>query len=88
MRTTISLDDRLGEALKARARAEGVSFSALVVRLLREASTPCVDAEDEPPLELATVGGAPRPGIDLDRISALLVSNDESAERRHRLAGG
>ncbi len=82
VRTTISLDDRLGERLKARARAEGVSLSALIGRLLREAATRRPPEAPELPLVLVTVGGPPLPGLDLDRTSELLLLDDEGYGER------
>lgn len=78
MRTTILLDDRLGQA--ARARRGGVSFSALVSRALEAHVAVQPHKAEAPPFRLVTVGGGgPRPGIDLDRTSALLTADDEAA---------
>lgn len=88
MRTTIVVEDRLGQAARSRARREGISFSALVTRALRShlASAPTPAASR--PFELITVDGAGvLPGIDLDRASELLVAEDEEAygsRRRER----
>lgn len=81
MRTTITLDDPLGLALKERARREGVSLSALIARLLRDAATQQPTRPNEPPLSLVTVGGAPSPHVDLDRTSELLTADDEATFR-------
>ncbi|MBN2494905.1 MAG: DUF2191 domain-containing protein [Deltaproteobacteria bacterium] len=83
MRTTISIDDRLGEAARRRAASEGLSLSAFIARILRAALH---ERGREPPAEfrLITVGGGgPRPGIDLDRSSELLAGDDEE-----RFGGG
>lgn len=83
MRTTIFVEDRLGEAAKTRAREEGVSLSAFVSRslelqLARSQAAPVAAL----PFRLVTVGGdGPRPGIDLDRTSELLAADDEVAFR-------
>jgi hypothetical protein len=78
MRTTIIVDDRLGEAARARARREGLSLSALVARALEEHLARQPEKTKAPPFRLVTVGGGgPRPGIDLDKISELLVIEDE-----------
>jgi hypothetical protein len=80
MRTTIIVDDRLGEAARARARREGLSLSAFVARALEEHLAERPAQIESPPFRLVTVGGGgPRPGIDLDKISELLVSDDERA---------
>ena len=79
MRTTIIVDDRLGAAARARARSEGTSLSALVTRALEEHLKRQREPEEAPPFRLVTVGGGgPRPGIDLDRSSELLVAEDEA----------
>lgn len=80
MRTTISLDDDLGEAARRRARREGLSLSALVARALRTLLAERSQRRDAPPFRLVTVGGGgPRAGIDLDRTSDLLVAEDEAS---------
>lgn len=80
MRTTIIVDDRLGEAALSRARREGMSFSAFVARAIEEHLTRQPSPAETPPFRLLTVGGGgPRTGLDLDRTSALLVAEDERA---------
>ncbi|HEY7214791.1 MAG TPA: DUF2191 domain-containing protein [Thermoanaerobaculia bacterium] len=80
MRTTISVDDRLGEAARARAHREGMSLSAFVARAIEEHLARQPAKTKAPPFRLVTVGGGgPRPGVDLDKISELLVSDDEDA---------
>jgi hypothetical protein len=80
MRTTISLDDDLGRAARRRAQQEGLSLSALVARALRTLLTERGRRENAPPFRLVTVGGrGPRPGIDLDRTSALVIAEDEAS---------
>ena len=80
MRTTIIVDDRLGEVALGRARQEGMSFSALVTRALEEHLTRQPPQAEAPPFRLVTVGGGgPRPGLDLDRTSELLAAEDERA---------
>jgi len=78
MRTTISLDDRIFEAVKRRAAAEGRSVSAFIAGILDDA----VKREIPPPgkrsFRLITVGGGgPYPNIDLDRPRELMVADDE-----------
>jgi hypothetical protein len=56
-----------------------VSLSALVARALEEHLAKPPARVKAPPFRLVTVGGGgPRPGVDLDRISELLVAEDES----------
>jgi hypothetical protein len=79
MRTTIFVDDRLGEAARSRAQREGKSLSGLVSRALEEYLAKRPRRDEPPPFRLITVGGGgPRPGIDLDRTSELLVAEDEA----------
>jgi hypothetical protein len=80
MRTTIFLEDDLGEAARRRARREGLSLSALVARALRTLLAERRPRRDVPPFRLVTVGGGgPRPGIDMDRTTDLLVAEDEAS---------
>jgi hypothetical protein len=77
MRAIVILDDRLGQAARARAGLEGRSLSALVASALEAYLARLSDA---PPFRLVTVGGGgQRPGIDLDRVSDLFIAEDESA---------
>lgn len=78
MRTTILLDDRLGERLRAQARLEGKSFSAFLadagLRALEERASTRAEA-----FRLITFrGDGPYEGIDLDRTNGLLAAEDEA----------
>lgn len=81
MRTTISLDDRLGEQVKRRAAETGLSVSAFIAKILndqlkRSAQQPAT------PFRLITVGGSGlQPGIDLDRPRELELEQDEQSYR-------
>ena len=78
MRTTISLDDRILEAVKQRAGNEGLSVSAWVAGILDEAVKRSTDPPVEHPFRLVTAGeGGAYPGIDLDRPRELMVAEDE-----------
>ena len=78
MRTTISLDDRIFEAVKRRAAAEGRSVSAYIARVLDDAIKQELSSAEERPFRLVTVGGeGPYQQIDLDRPRELLVAEDE-----------
>ncbi|HKC23773.1 MAG TPA: hypothetical protein VKF32_03475 [Thermoanaerobaculia bacterium] len=80
MRTTISLDDDLGEAARRRAREEGLSLSAFVARALRGSLSERRARASAPRFRLVTAGGGgPRPGLDLDRTSELEALADEAA---------
>lgn len=78
MRTTISLDDRLASTVRRRAEEEGLSVSAFIAGVLRDAVTrprPRVS----PPFRLVTVkGGGPTPDVDLDRPRTLEVEEDRA----------
>lgn len=82
VRTTIFLDDRLGERARRRARRDGLSLSALVARALDRHLTERLEIAEALPFELVTVGGeGTHPGIDLDRSSMLVVLEDEELFR-------
>ena len=78
MRTTISLEDRIFEAVKRRAAAEGRSVSAFIAALFDDAMKRDLRPEEKRPFRLVTVGeGGPYPEIDLDRPRELMVAEDE-----------
>ena len=78
MRTTISLDGRILQAVKRRAAAEGRSVSAFIAGVLDDAIKRDDPSADEQPFRLITVGGGgPYPQIDLDRPRELMVAEDE-----------
>jgi hypothetical protein len=86
MRTTISLDDRLGEQVRRRAAREGLSVSAFIARVLDDAlKRPSASSPPLPPFRLITVkGDGVHPGVDLDRPRALEVAEDEALARRRK----
>lgn len=76
MRTTILLDDRLGERLRAHARREGKSFSAFLADAGRKALDVHEQGRDKP-FELVTFRGeGPVEGVDLDRTNDLQAVED------------
>lgn len=78
MRTTISVDDRIFEAVKRRAADDGLSVSAWVAGVLDEAVKRTRETAEEQPFRLVTAGdGGTYPGIDLDHPRELLVAEDE-----------
>lgn len=82
MRTTISLDDRLAEAVRRRAAATGTSVSAFIARILDD-SLKRVERPPERPFRLVTVGGEGlRGGVDLDRPRELEIADDEATWSR------
>ena len=82
MRTTISLDDRIFEAVKLRAAAEGRSVSAFIAAVLDDAMKRDLRPEEERPFRLVAVGGGgPDSEIDLDRPRELMVAEDEERYR-------
>jgi len=82
MRTTISLDDRIFEAVKRRAAAEGRSVSAFIAGVLDDAIKRYPQPEGVRPFHLVSVGGGgPYPEIDLDRPRELMVAEDEDRYR-------
>jgi hypothetical protein len=78
MRTTILLDDRLGERLRAHARREGKSFSAFLADAGRRALESQVETNVEPFQLITFSGKGPMEGIDLDRTNELLAAEDHS----------
>lgn len=82
MRTTISLDDRIFEAVKRRAAAEGRSVSAFIAAVIDDAIKRELRPEEERPFRLVTVSGSGTyPEIDLDRPRELMVAEDEERYR-------
>ena len=78
MRTTILLDDRLGERLRAQARKQGKSFSAFLADAGRKALESHEEIRTEP-FQLITVRGeGPLKGIHLDKTNELLVAEDHA----------
>jgi plasmid stability protein len=77
MRTTISLEDSLAEAVREKAAEAGKSVSAFIAEILDDAIKRR-DPEEELPFRLVTVKGTGlRSGVDLDRSRALEVAEDE-----------
>lgn len=77
MRTTISLDDRLAEAVRRRAAESGTSVSAFIARILDD-SLKRTEPQPTKPFRLVTVGGeGVRRGVDLDRPRELELADDE-----------
>jgi hypothetical protein len=78
MRTTISLDERVFEAVRQRAAAEGRSVSAFIAAVLDDAIKRAPANDEERPFRLVAVGGGgPYPGVDLDRPRELMVAEDD-----------
>ena len=78
MRTTISLDDRIFEAVKRRAAEEGRSVSAYIAGVLDDAVKRELQPTEAEPFRLITVGGGgPYSQVDLDQPRELMVAEDE-----------
>ncbi|MCY3819166.1 MAG: hypothetical protein OXH52_07375 [Gammaproteobacteria bacterium] len=78
MRTTISLDDQLGRRVQRAARAQKLSVSAYISKVLDDALKRRVRREP-PPFELITVRKVRvRPDVDLDQPRALDAEDDEA----------
>lgn len=79
MRTTISLDDRLGERIRRAAADRGLSVSAFIACVL-DNELKRTDEVPATPFHLVSVGkGGVYPGIDLDKPRTLLVADDEAS---------
>ena len=78
MRTTISLEERLGRQVRRSAAAQGLSVSAFIAKILDDALKRHAPSEP-PPFRLVTVRNARiRPGVDLDSPRALDVEDDRA----------
>jgi hypothetical protein len=78
MRTTLTLSNAVFQAAKRRAAERGVTLSVIVDEALR--AQLAGEAVERKPLELITFGeGGPRPGVNLDRTSAILEQEDDEA---------
>lgn len=86
MRTTVTLNEGLLDALKRRAAERGTTVSRLIEDSVRLAiSAPPVEAEEREPFELVTYGkGGSFTGLNVDRTSALLELDDMQRYGRHR----
>lgn len=83
MRTTIILDDHLGERLRQEARKRKQSFSAFLAEAGRQALGESVKNAPEEPFNLITYGkDGVVSGVDLDKTGALLAAEDEEAYRK------
>jgi len=79
MRTTIKLTTSVLQNAKSAAVGRGVTLSELLEDALRAYLSP-IDPSTLPPFHLHTVRGQlVQPNLDLDRTSALLLADDESA---------
>lgn len=76
MRTTILLDDELGERLRAEAFKAGKSFSEFLADAGRQALDPQARGTGEPFHLVTFRGGGPVEGVQLDRTSELLAAED------------
>jgi len=76
MRTTILLDDRLCERLRARARQEGKSFSAFLADAGRKALESRAQGIGEPFHLVTFRGDGPFQNVNLDRSNELLTAED------------
>ncbi|MEO5922690.1 MAG: ribbon-helix-helix domain-containing protein [Bryobacteraceae bacterium] len=82
MRTTISVPDPLLESAKHHAEARGVTVSIVVEDALRSYLAQS-GRRSAGPFRLPTVKGKlVHPDLDLDRTSALALTDDEAAYRR------
>lgn len=71
MRTTLRIDDELARRAKTKAAAEGVTFTALIERALRE-TLHKREVQPQGPIDLPTDGGeGVREGVDLANGRAL-----------------
>lgn len=82
MRTTLIIDDGTYRDTKAAAARLGTSVGSIVEAALREYLARLdAPAHDLPPL--LSFPGSPRPGVDVDRTSALLDALDVDDRAQH-----
>ena len=87
MRTTLTLDDDLAEALKERAKLLDVPFNQVVNDTLRRGLAPEA-SEDRPVFRVRPFRGGFRPGIDpmkLNQLNDQLEVEDFLEEQRELL---
>lgn len=77
MRTSIILDDKLGERLKHQAQQEGKSFSAFLADAGRKALESKSPDRVEPFRLITFCGNGPNEGVNLDRTNELIAAEDE-----------
>lgn len=76
MRTTIILDDELGERLRRQARQDGKSFSAFMADAARRALESKSNPQNAPFSLITFRGNGSHAGIDLDRTNEILTRED------------
>lgn len=82
MRTTIKLDDHLGERLRQEARKRKQSFSSFIAEAGRQALGEAGKDVPNETFSLITYGkGGVLCGADLDKTLGLLAAEDEEAYR-------
>jgi hypothetical protein len=83
MRTTISLDDRLAEAVREQAAEKGKSVSSFIAGILDDVLKRQEPPEPRPFRLVSVAGGGVRAGVNLDRPRELEIEEDEVAWSRH-----
>jgi plasmid stability protein len=83
MRTTISLDDRLAEAVREQAAEKGKSVSSFIAGILDDVLKRQEPPEQRPFRLVTVAGGGVRAGVNLDRPRELEIEEDEVAWSRH-----
>ncbi len=87
MRTTLTLDDDVAAVLKERAAEQGVSFKALVNRVIRRGLGPAESRSGPLPKTIPHHFGF-RPGIDLDKLNQLADQLEAEAGAQALQRGG
>ena len=81
MRTTLTLDDDVADALKTEARRSGRPFKAVVNELLRAALHLRRKHRAIPPFKVHPRPLGVRPGLDYDRITELVEQLEGPLQR-------
>lgn len=77
MRTTVTLDDDVAEALKNASREHGVSFKDVLNMAIRRGLARGRSTQE--PYSLPTFALGVRPGVDLDKASHLAADMEDDA---------
>ena len=81
MRTTLTLDDDVADAVKTEARNSGKSFQAVINDLLRAALHLRRKHRAIPPFKVNARSLGVRPGLDYDRIADLVEQLEGPLQR-------
>ncbi len=76
MRTTLTLDNDIGDYLKEQARIQGCSFKQVVNDTLRRGMSPGIREAPRPKYRVTPIDSEFAPGVDQMRLKDLLEEED------------